>query len=76
VADGRLNANADVPVWVVLASATAIALGTYFGGWRIVRTMGSRIIKMDPPQGFAAQASARRSSSPRRTSAIRSPRPT
>ena len=38
-----------------LASATAIALGTFSGGWRIIRTMGSRIIKMDPPQGFAAQ---------------------
>ena len=41
---------------MVVSSATAIALGTYFGGWRIVRTMGSRIIKMDPPQGFAAQS--------------------
>jgi PiT family inorganic phosphate transporter len=40
----------------VISSATAIALGTYFGGWRIVRTMGSRIIKMDPAQGFAAQS--------------------
>ena len=40
---------------MIVSSATAIALGTYFGGWRIVRTMGSRIIKMDPPQGFAAQ---------------------
>ena len=36
--------------------ATAIALGTYVGGWRIIRTMGSRIIKMDPAQGFAAQS--------------------
>jgi PiT family inorganic phosphate transporter len=41
---------------VVLSSATAIALGTYVGGWRIIRTMGSRIIKMDPAQGFASQA--------------------
>jgi PiT family inorganic phosphate transporter len=38
-----------------VSSASAIALGTYFGGWRIIRTMGSKIIKMDPPQGFAAQ---------------------
>src|SRR6185312_1596648 len=37
------------------SAATAIALGTYVGGWRIIRTMGSRIIKMDPAQGFAAQ---------------------
>jgi inorganic phosphate transporter, PiT family len=46
-----------VPTWVVISSATAIALGTYSGGWRIIRTMGSRIIKMDPAQGFAAQGS-------------------
>src|SRR4051794_3938823 len=44
-----------VPDWVVVSSATAIALGTYTGGWRIIRTMGSRIIKMDPAQGFSAQ---------------------
>jgi PiT family inorganic phosphate transporter len=55
VANGELPADADIPVWVIVSSATAIALGTYFGGWRIVRTMGSRIIKMDPAQGFAAQ---------------------
>jgi inorganic phosphate transporter, PiT family len=47
----------DVPLWVIVSSATAIALGTYTGGWRIIRTMGSRIIKMDPAQGFAAQSS-------------------
>jgi PiT family inorganic phosphate transporter len=56
VANGNLAASADVPVWVIICSATAIALGTYVGGWRIIRTMGSRIIKMDPAQGFAAQA--------------------
>ncbi len=56
VANGNLPKSADVPVWVIITSATAIALGTYVGGWRIIRTMGSRIIKMDPAQGFAAQA--------------------
>jgi inorganic phosphate transporter, PiT family len=55
VANGNLSESADVPTWVVLSAATAIALGTYVGGWRIIRTMGSRIIKMDPAQGFAAQ---------------------
>ncbi len=55
VANGNLSADAEIPNWVVISSATAIALGTYFGGWRIIRTMGSRIIKMDPPQGFASQ---------------------
>jgi inorganic phosphate transporter, PiT family len=55
VANGNLSAGDDVPTWVVVSAATAIALGTYVGGWRIIRTMGSRIIKMDPAQGFAAQ---------------------
>ena len=55
VANGNLGADADVPTWVVVSAATAIALGTYVGGWRIIRTMGNRIIKMDPAQGFAAQ---------------------
>jgi PiT family inorganic phosphate transporter len=41
---------------VIVSAATASALGTYVGGWRIIRTMGSRIIKMDPAQGFAAQS--------------------
>ena len=44
-----------MPDWVVISSAAAIALGTYVGGWRIIKTMGSRIIKMDSAQGFAAQ---------------------
>ena len=56
VANGNLTADADIPTWVVLSAASAIALGTYVGGWRIIRTMGTRIIKMDPAQGFASQA--------------------
>ena len=56
VANGNLPSTADVPTWVVVSSASAIAAGTYAGGWRIIRTMGTRIIKMDPPQGFAAQS--------------------
>jgi PiT family inorganic phosphate transporter len=56
IAHGNIAAdNFHVPDWVVLSSASAIALGTYTGGWRIIRTLGSRIIKMDPAQGFAAQ---------------------
>lgn len=56
VAHGNISqANFHVPTWVVICSASAIALGTYSGGWRIIRTMGSRIIKMDPAQGFSAQ---------------------
>jgi PiT family inorganic phosphate transporter len=56
IAHGDLPADSfDVPFWVIASSAAAIALGTYTGGWRIIRTMGSRIIKMDPAQGFSAQ---------------------
>jgi inorganic phosphate transporter, PiT family len=56
IAHGDLPSTGfDVPVWVVVTSATAIALGTYTGGWRIIRTVGSRIIKMDAAQGFSAQ---------------------
>ncbi len=57
IAHGNLPANSfDVPTWVIVSSATAIALGTYSGGWRIISTMGSRIIKMDPAQGFSSQS--------------------
>ena len=56
IAHGDLSASQfHVPTWVIVSSAAAIALGTYTGGWRIIRTMGTRIIKMDPAQGFAAQ---------------------
>jgi inorganic phosphate transporter, PiT family len=55
IANGSLASDADVPFWVVVTAASAIALGTYVGGWRIIRTMGTRIIKMDAAQGFSAQ---------------------
>ena len=58
VAHGNLSANNfQVPLWVILSAATAMGLGTYAGGWRIIRTVGTRIIKMDPAQGVAAQGS-------------------
>ena len=56
VASGHLDAEPfSVPTWVIVSSATAMAAGTYAGGWRIIRTLGQRIAKIDPPQGFAAQ---------------------
>jgi inorganic phosphate transporter, PiT family len=56
VANGNIAADdIHVPTWVIIASASAISLGTYSGGWRIIRTMGTRIIKMDAAQGFSAQ---------------------
>jgi PiT family inorganic phosphate transporter len=58
VAHGDLSAkHFAVPTWVVVSAASAIALGTYTGGWRIIKTMGTRIIRMDVAQGFTAQTS-------------------
>jgi inorganic phosphate transporter, PiT family len=55
VAHGDIDPNHfHVPNWVVISAATAIALGTYTGGWRIIKTMATRIIKMDAAQGFTA----------------------
>jgi PiT family inorganic phosphate transporter len=55
IINGDLASGSDPPFWVIVSAASAIALGTYSGGWRIIRTMGTRIIKMDPAQGFSAQ---------------------
>src|SRR5688500_14571620 len=48
----------DVPLWVILLAATAISLGTAAGGWRIIKTMGTRVVKLDPVHGFAAETTA------------------
>jgi PiT family inorganic phosphate transporter len=57
VAHGSLDPNhVHAPAWVVIAAGSAIALGTYAGGWRIIRTLGTRIMKVDSAQGFAAQS--------------------
>ena len=58
VATGSISAHPfHVPFWVVAACAGSMGMGTFTGGWRIIKTMGSRIIKMDPAQGFIAQTS-------------------
>jgi inorganic phosphate transporter, PiT family len=54
-AEGLLGQNFYVPFWVVLACQIAMGLGTLVGGWRIVRTMGSRITRLKPVQGFCAE---------------------
>ena len=56
LAGGHVAAGDDLPLWVILAAATAISLGTYAGGGRIMRTLGRRIIHLDPPRGFAAES--------------------
>ncbi|GGS57368.1 inorganic phosphate transporter [Streptomyces griseoviridis] len=58
VAGGALAPDSDPPVWVILSAGLAIALGTYLGGWRIIRTMGKGLTDLEPQQGFAAQTSA------------------
>src|SRR5437016_10391585 len=58
IASGHLSKGSDVPLWVVLAAHTAIGLGTLSGGWRIVKTMGSRITRLQPVGGMAAESAA------------------
>ena len=58
IANGIVPASASVPLWVVLAAHTAIGLGTLFGGWRIVHTMGSKITKLNPVGGMSAELAA------------------
>mgnify|MGYP003777785651 CR=1 FL=1 len=55
---GGYHEGFAVPWWVILLSAGALSLGTYSGGWRIMRTLGRRIIDLDPPRGFAAELTA------------------
>jgi PiT family inorganic phosphate transporter len=57
VAD-EVGQDDPIPWWVKVLAATAISLGTYSGGWRIMRTLGRRIIDLDPPRGFAAETVA------------------
>lgn len=58
VASGSLNSDDAIPLWVKAACALAIALGTYLGGWRIIRTLGKGIVEVDTPQGVAADGAS------------------
>jgi inorganic phosphate transporter, PiT family len=55
---GYQSSKDHIPEWVFWTSATVLALGTYSGGWRIIRTLGRRVIHLDPPAGFAAETVA------------------
>ncbi len=55
---GFQDSTTHIPQWVFFTSATALALGTYSGGWRIIRTLGRRVIHLGPPEGFAAETVA------------------
>ncbi|SED16898.1 inorganic phosphate transporter, PiT family [Streptomyces sp. 3213] len=58
IAGGSIAPDSDPPTWVILSAGLAIAMGTYIGGWRIIRTMGKGLTDLRPQQGFAAQTSA------------------
>ena len=58
VAHGSLSADDEMPFWVKLSCAIAIALGTYLGGWRIIRTLGKGLVEIAAPQGMAAESSS------------------
>ncbi|HEV7625524.1 MAG TPA: anion permease [Streptomyces sp.] len=58
ITGGVVAPQADPPTWVIVSAGLAIAMGTYLGGWRIIRTMGNGLTDIKPPQGFAAQTSA------------------
>ena len=60
IANGTLRGGPDfdVPTWVVVSCASAIALGTYTGGWRIIKTLGTKVVEVRPPQGFGSEAVA------------------
>jgi PiT family inorganic phosphate transporter len=55
---GYANDKTHIPEWVYWTSAAMLALGTYAGGWRIIRTLGRRIMDLGPPEGFAAETVA------------------
>ena len=57
ISAGQLGSGSGPPAWVILASGSAIGLGTYLGGWRIIRTVGHRLTDIVAPQGFAAETS-------------------
>lgn len=58
IASGAWTDTESIPLWVKFACAFAIALGTYLGGWRIIRTMGKGLVEISPPQGMAAECSS------------------
>ncbi|MFJ6141900.1 anion permease [Kitasatospora sp. NPDC092286] len=58
IANGTLDTGARSPTWVIASCATAIALGTYLGGWRVIRALGKGLLEIEPPQGMAAESAS------------------
>src|SRR4051794_8933182 len=58
IAADRLDPGASVPLWVKIVCAAAIAAGTYSGGWRVIKTLGTKVTELEPPQGFSAESAS------------------
>jgi PiT family inorganic phosphate transporter len=58
IANGTLHSGANAPFWVILTCALAISIGTYVGGWRVIRTLGKGLVEIEPPQGMAAESAS------------------
>jgi inorganic phosphate transporter, PiT family len=58
IANGTLPTGAQAPFWVILSCALAISLGTYLGGWRVIRTLGKGLVEIESPQGMAAESAS------------------
>jgi PiT family inorganic phosphate transporter len=58
ITSGHLPKDAAIPPWVIIVAALSMAFGTYFGGWRIIRTLGTKVIHLDPIHGFAAETTS------------------
>jgi PiT family inorganic phosphate transporter len=58
IANGTLHSGSNAPFWVVLACALAISIGTYLGGWRVIRTLGKGLVEIESPQGMAAESAS------------------
>jgi inorganic phosphate transporter, PiT family len=58
IANGTLAKGSNAPIWVIVTCAIAISLGTYMGGWRVIRTLGKGLVEIESPQGMAAESSS------------------
>lgn len=58
IANGTIAAGSNAPIWVIVSCAIAISLGTYAGGWRVIRTLGKGLVEIESPQGMAAESSS------------------
>jgi inorganic phosphate transporter, PiT family len=58
IANGTLAAKSNAPIWVIVCCAIAISLGTYLGGWRVIRTLGKGLVEIESPQGMAAESAS------------------